>query len=129
MTDEQIIKSMKLCHQRECNECSRRNNEIPYEDTCRLDIIRIATDLIERQKAEIEKLKHELSDWKALAHSAASCVSRAEHESIIEFAEMLKGRIIYFPSKFPDGSAHRQNEIIDYIDNLVEEMTEGELNA
>lgn len=59
--------------------------------------------------------------------------SEAEAKVIEDFVEKLKDKIINTPSKFSaekgihdflTGSAHRQHEILDYIDNLVKEMTE-----
>ena len=52
MTDEQIIKALEVCASKEirCNEC-------PFDEGCANYEIKYLLDLINRQKAEIERMK------------------------------------------------------------------------
>lgn len=106
-TDDEVIKALEWCIQSEsCEYCEYR------EKTNKVDVCTIKQDalaLINRQKAEIERLKYNLK---------AVLEERADHtEAIKEFAERLKlkFRIKYTHSKPCE----------DLIDNLVKEMTEG----
>lgn len=60
MTDEQIIKALECCgeHNTFCNECSYKHKTVEY---CGSDLFKDAVALINRQKAEIEKLKEDVS--------------------------------------------------------------------
>lgn len=70
---------------------------------------------------------------KAIALFCENTLRDAKAEAIKEFAEKLREKIVNIPSDFPreigtvsyiNGSAHRQLEILDYLDNLAKEMTE-----
>ena len=120
MTDEQIIKALECCATDDVEDCSK----CPYEnmaytpgyggcaDWCREDAI----DLINRQKAEIEKLKVELKQ-KNPYEEYGNCVAIGDSlvfthtlndydklikdigtEAIWEFAERLKNKIWYNPA-------------------------------
>lgn len=63
MTDEQIIKAFKLCvtndyFEHNCKECPFK----PHGAVCMVVMLRHALDLINRQKAEIERLEKELKE-------------------------------------------------------------------
>lgn len=125
MTDKETIKALKFC-------CLARDNcceDCPFSNRCRYNIEQIekeALDIINRQKAEIEKLQISIG----LA-SDKYRVGRIKAEAVKEFAEKLKDRIVNFPSAYPtksatlaflNGSSHRQLEILEIINNLVKEM-------
>ena len=85
---------------------------------------------INRQRAEIERLKIENQSLRGAANSYRLHYNEARAEAIKEFADMLNDRIINFPSVYPvenatlyflNGSSHRQLEILEIIDNLVKE--------
>lgn len=117
MTDNEIIKAL------EC--CSHRNEDLPCEgcpaysiaQMCTEDLMSDALDLINRQKAEIERYLHSI---KLLENDVAT----AKSEAIKEFAEKLKDSA--------DKTRIRNlgtEKIIFYIDELkldklVKEMTE-----
>lgn len=65
MTDEQIIKALECCKDGECRckECPYGVSECLTEDDVSI-ILKDAFDLINRQKAEIERLKKEKQDIK-----------------------------------------------------------------
>lgn len=88
MTDEQIIKALECCKDRECQTgCPRLHNNLPIEDDCRCNLIKDALDLINRQQAEIERLKGWENLLKAEKHSLIKT------EAIKEFAERLKSLV------------------------------------
>ena len=59
MTDNEIIKALECCSDTDCDNC-------PFEEQCRRNgsLSDIALDLINRQKAEIERLKDEVQKQK-----------------------------------------------------------------
>lgn len=102
-TDDEIVKALNCCGSENCRGC-------PYWDyKCHggNQMIRDALDLINRQKAEIERLqKHNTK----MAHKHYC-------DGIKEFAERLKKEIrdAYF--------AYEADSQCEYIDTLVKEMT------
>ena len=127
MTDNEIIKALGLCCEEDkCPEC-------PYDFACYDDkykniLAKDALDLINRLKAEIERLTEEDSNsrWKLLYKLALrekevayeGCRNRmktAKSEAIKEFAERVKNEC--------EGGWLEIEESV--FDNLVKEMTEG----
>jgi hypothetical protein len=110
MTDNEIIKALECCDGTlaGCTECPN------YKNRFYCTIEKDALDLINRQKAEIERLKSEAQ----MADGYADALEeRAKAEAIKEFAERLKGYL-------------KEHAWIwcSEVDNLVEEMV-GEDNA
>ena len=116
MTDEQIIKALECCATDDGNDCFQcPYGNIVYKsgnggcvNRCRKD----ALALINRQKAEIERLKGEVVTNNIM--KATRIKKEAKSEAIKEFAERLKER------NKPWLHVHLED-----IDNLVKEMTEG----
>lgn len=50
LTDNEIIKALENCLKNECDKCSFKDSEI-----CQIDLMKLLFDLINRQKAIIEK--------------------------------------------------------------------------
>ncbi|MBQ1994896.1 MAG: hypothetical protein II237_01740 [Clostridia bacterium] len=113
MTDNEIIKVLEYCTTDGwCTNC-------PHEKKCIEDeITQLALDLINRQQAEIERLKRVVSHLEDYANGVADQVKA---EAVKEFAELLKEHIRDY---------HPYYYVIDeeVVDNLVEEMV-GENNA
>lgn len=96
-----------------------------------------ALDLINSQKAEIEKLERAVSHLEDYANSVAD---KVKAEAIKEFAERLKETIcqendLYvscaknlLSEDFQRGYEEKNDNVIGYIDNLVKEMV-GDENA
>ena len=109
MTDEQIIKALECCATDDGDDCFQcPYGNIVYKpgnggcvNRCRKD----ALDLINRQKAEIERLLQKLQ--------------QAKSEAIKEFAEALK-------ESADNGGCGEDFVYVSDIDILVKEMTEGE---
>lgn len=135
MTENEIIKALRCCHDlSECGECEYGKFRTK-EGLC-IDMLHSDTaDLINCQKAEIEELRK--ATVKNLDNFATEYDKNIKSEAIKEFAERLKNKIINTSTKFSaekgtydflTGSAHRQLEILEYVDNLEEEMTVGKEN-
>lgn len=127
MTDEQIIEGLRCCTSTTeigCELC-------PYSSTvnCLLRSTQDARDLINRQKAEIERLIdliNELGDWNEAwvkdNHDLRVELKTTKAEAIKEFAERLKKRK-YQSSDWSRGE-HPYVVEEDDIDDVLEEMTE-----
>ena len=108
MTDNEIIKALKCCiDEHSCYECIYR---LGMSAQCMTNLMRDALTLINRQKAEIEKLK---TDFQIEASNKLE--KEIKTEAIKGFAERLKPLLGF-------GRYTSYEE----IDNLVKEMTEGE---
>ncbi len=132
MTDEQIIKALKHCFINEnCEGCPLFVDD---GGDCLKEVGIAALDLINRQKAEIERLKSH-SNYKVWTVRDKALVltetledyeefkRNIESEAIKEFAERLKaifnsGIRVYDRRCSVGGVLHN-------IDNLVAEMTDG----
>lgn len=121
MTDEQFIKALECCVKTEfisdCAKCEM------FAFDCKDILIENALDIINRQKAEIERLQKENERWKNGFMGACmleNCKLKDEWkaEAIKEFVERLKNKNV---QGFRDENAYVS---VDDIDNLVKEMTE-----
>ena len=109
-TDEQIIKAMRcvIGNGVNCSECEYQK-ALPFP-SCRRMCAKNALDLINRQKAENERLLQKLQ--------------QAKSEAIKEFAERLKRTSIGL--EIGDDKKFKMTVVSTVaIDNLVKEMTEG----
>lgn len=117
MTDNDIIKALECCgcDNYQCDNC-------PYAyKTC--TVYKDSLDLINSQKAEIERLRSMNRAKLATIHDLQIELKTAKSEAIKEFAERLKKRIY-------KGGVHPtvEDEFICDIDNLIKEMV-GDNNA
>lgn len=127
MTDSEIIKALECCQGRngwgdpKCYEC-------PFDGSnpnigCRKHLLNKTVDLINRQKAWIEKLDKENEEQHQAILIALRRMGEIRAEAIKEFAERLK-ESKYLSSEWSHGE-HPYVVEEDNIDDLVEEMTEG----
>ena len=109
MTDNEIIKALECCSHRGkgCDDCPVNYKTAEF---CFEDVMSDALDLINSQKAEIERYLHSI---KMLEND----MQTAKSEAIKEFAERLKEIL-----QFTDDS-YECWEIEGYINDLVKEMT------
>ncbi len=129
MTDNEIIKALVCCIAPKCGECPIFNNSeirrVPGR--CVVTLEKNALDLINRQKAEIERLQELLNGWKTEAYKVADekdklyCeaverVKTTKAEAIKEFAQKA---VINLAENYSNEYCHW---IDDTIDNLVREM-------
>ena len=117
LTDNEIVKALECCIDCKCKECPCYKN-IEGEMYCTEIDEEEIIDLINRQKAEIERLNIELQSMRSAANSYKWHYETAKSEAIKEFAERLKEKA---SRGFWDELAYAD---VDDIDNLVKEMTE-----
>ena len=127
-TDEQIKKALKCCGEEGCEKCPM--NFIMDDIGCKLYIglYILALDLINRQEAEIERLKQDL---KITMKNYVEGGKIIKSEAIKEFAERLKEKIhdsVYQYWNFGEGGYYLAEDVDDDIGNLVKEMV-GESNV
>lgn len=118
LTNNEIIEFLKCCAYSEgCENC-------PYSKKCDgTEHIIQAIDLINRQKAEIERLKSMNQSKLDIIHDVRTDLETAKSEAIREFAERLKNKSeLLAPSVYAELF---RAVSVEEIDNLVKEMTEG----
>ncbi len=121
MTDNEIIKALECCKRDDCDNCP---NDF---GNCYANLAGFALDLINRKKAEIERLESALD-------AANYTIGYFKAEAIKEFAERLKEMDGYnnhtfddcasvlIPEEYQKGRYEKTREIWDTIDRLVKEM-------
>lgn len=118
MADNEIIKVLERRANFNCEICSC-NDENCEGDECEKVISENILDLINRQKAEIERLKDYNENLQTANTALSNEILDIKSEAIREFAERLKAEIksdLYGDDVMPRGT----------IDWLVQETTEGE---
>lgn len=106
MTDKEIIKALECCsNQKYISDCEKCKY---FAFDCKDTLIEQALDLINRQQAEIERLK----GWQDLLKAEKHSLIKAE--AVKEFAERLKA------VSHPYADTQMVFEL--QIDNLVKEM-------
>ena len=125
MTDKEIIKALECCHTgEECYKCEFQPSKQDRKGTvgCSLQMMKQALGLINRQKAEIERLNEENKRLLSMLFRKARGVSKVvkniiKTEAIKEFAERLKKK--GFADEYYE---HESIVYVQDIDNLVREM-------
>ena len=117
MTDNEIIKALEVCTSelQDCVLCQLLDNCDP------LVLDGQALDLINRQQAEIERLKIENQSLRSAANSYKIHYDEARAEAVKEFAYRLKERQQTF---IGDEYTYKFIYLIE-IDNLVKEYEKG----
>ena len=119
MTDNEIVKALKYCkeHKGMCtDDCIYR---AVYRGGCLPMLQKDVINLINRQKAEIEKYKSGMIANAEVVKTLTNELKTAKSEAIKEFAERLKER-------YEKHILCSTNILNNEIDNLVKEMTEVE---
>ena len=133
MTDTEIVKTLECCSTTvksgTCPECPYDGCE---ETTCVTALCTDALDLINRQKAEIERLVEHTKEGIELAKQLPETIKLAQAKAIKEFAERLKEKAHTTPVFDSYCSKTYMGNVLKVyvadIDNLVKEMV-GETNA
>ena len=116
MTENEIRKALECCRDCKCKECPCYKN-IEGEMRCTEIDEEEILDLVNRQKAEIERLEEMLDSSVSSERNAVDNIDYEKTEAIKEFAERLKEKLqwdVEFDNKFVFESD---------IENLVKEMT------
>lgn len=127
MTEDEIIKALECCDFvdiKACEECP-----LYRSFDCRFIIIDKSLDLINRQKAEIERLKSYKKTshyWYKKCNELVYELQTTKSEAIKEFAERLKYRA--YKTRIKNMETEKVLYYMDEfkLDNLVKEMTEGQ---
>ena len=119
MIDNEIIKALECCMKTEFISDCAKCEMLAFD--CKDTLIENALNLINRQKAEIESLKHRKTELQIRNQE----LQHEKSEAIKEFAERLKKldvntRMLYSSVVYELGE--------DDIDTLVKEMTELQTN-
>lgn len=131
MSDEDIIKALECCKEAKLNQdCLDLECPFATEYGCNIDVEELrnaALDLINRQKAEIDRLQRDIASQKDLIESMyigqKGLVDYAKSNAIKEFVERLKSKMI-ITHKSKEGYCVYEFDD-ELIDNLVKEMTES----
>ena len=123
MTDSEIIKALRCCADRYCKGCSEQGKA-----NCKESIAALSWDLINRQKAEIEKLKKDKYRLNKALNQSEDYRIIAKSEARREFAESLKEREIEVDVSFGYGREHYTGAVPTVeIDRLLKEMESNSL--
>ena len=124
MNDNDIVNALEcLCGiETPCKDCV--GHRFPYP-VCKQQVAKDALYLINRQKANIDRLKKELIEQQLKNNLLYETAKEAKAEAIKEFAERLKQSAFACDVSFGFGREHCEEAVtVLGIDNLVKEMTE-----
>ena len=113
LTDNEIIKALECCGNIVDSTCKGCVYHETYNASCVVRLMRDALDLINRQKAEIESLKHRKTELQIRNQE----LQHEKSEAIKEFAERLK------TYKMQPFNYDRYLVPLVAIDEAVKEMT------
>lgn len=129
MTDNEIIKALEICVDEEdrCGECPycqyRFDLVIPCAEKNGKDLL----NLINRQKAEIERLQNKVEELaEVLSNSIRIRYAEAKAEAINELAVRFENELtekveeFYFVEEYEFFMS--TNKVLEFFDNLVKEM-------
>ena len=124
MTDNEIIKALECCTDESyenCNECPYSTDTLSCE---RLKLLEDSLELINRQNAEIERLRKEVSVARDAYISIQDRYEHTKSEAIKEFAKRLENKIKTECNPYgkPTYDYDTSISILHYMDNLVKEM-------
>lgn len=117
MTETEIIKALEVCVgiHNDCENCPLLEHS-QATDECMTEVMSNALVLINRQRAEIERLVKILDD------KCDRCIEKERAEAIKGFAEGLKDHSRKMQSSDFSGEFWDRAVLVSDIDNLVKEM-------
>ena len=121
MTDEQIIKALECCVSNNLDSC----DDCPIKIECfteTVDCKKEALDLINRQKAEIERLTTRLDDKETQLDRLTIYFDEAVNRKVDDFMKRLESKL----ANNTDITAVGYQSVIADIINLVKEMVGAE---
>lgn len=114
MTENEIVKALKCCgDENNCAECPLKSTRFEHDASCAEELMKTAAELIEKQKAKIEKLEFSNEHWNDWE---IKCTA------INEFWNKLKAKGISYNWQ------GKGFVFVDHGDELFEEMA-GETNG
>lgn len=128
MTDERIIKCLEYKTKVSCELCDLKPDI--YCQTCNIGLLKQSLDLINRQKAEFERLKNAYKQCAWERDTFLEQIKTAKTEAIKEFVERLKkiSKEITIPYIADTTIQEMKTGMfwfgIEDFNNLVKEMTE-----
>ena len=134
MTDEEIIKALECCMKNDIAQCKICAYD-KFEQGCRRKLNPDILDLINRQKAEIESLKHRKTELQIrnqeLQHEKSEAIKEfaeeLEYFVLNEDVEIVKPKCKDYES-YINGANQFRHQIKNGINSLVKERTEVETN-
>lgn len=121
MTDNEIIRCLRHCRAGDCENCKALN-------VCDATFAfhKEALDLINRQKAEIERLRNSESTYRSCYESLTDMYETAKSEAIKKCLSKVKNYIKTHCNPYgkPDFDYDTSLRILHFIDRLAKEMTE-----
>ena len=130
-TDDEVIKALECCVEGTSEACRKCVFGLtPPYPVCKTVVEKYALALINRQKAEIERLELLTQSLNLVITELQKDCENTKAEAIKEFAERLKATPVRFASITGFGNPPIMGKKVLYIDdndidNLVKEMTEG----
>ena len=139
LTDEQILQALECCNSPASGKCLNKCPYYDYSTNCSRKMISDAIDLINRLKADNERLKELCEGWKKEAYKVADekdklyCeavkrVKIAKTEAYKEFAERLRQFNQSVTSEkwnrevYPNSWTEAYEQFDEDIDNILKEM-------
>ena len=123
MTDNEIIKALECCvsstSSEACEGCPFNEMEVCDSDHYALE--KYTLSIINRQKAEIERLTKEKEEQDQAIINALHRMEEIRSEAVKEFAERANEKLSYYLEKCGDFAPYG---MADIIVNIVKEMTE-----
>ena len=116
LTDAEIVKALECCIKptSDCDNCPAHN--VVDDENC-FDVVKQgALNLINRQKAEIERLNKEVEYWRVETKEARADIDQAVAEAYKEFAERFKKKL---SQKY---TTSLWKVYCEEIDNLLKEL-------
>lgn len=115
MTDNEIIKALECCtdDSKGITQCAICPYQTKDKDYCVADLLEQSLSLINRQKAEIERLSNHIQEGIDLAKQIPEMVALALAEAIKEFAERLKAKFDPYDADY---------YCYAFVDDVVKEM-------
>lgn len=127
MKDNEIIKGLECCQTEYDRKCKQGCPYMQFQkkcisvDTCSSRLRADLLDLINRQKAEIERLEEEVDIVSSSKRTILDRIPYERSEAINEFVEKFKEDCHWVID-----DKYIEEDIIKYIDNIVKEMTKEE---
>ena len=123
MTDNEIIKVLECCKNGKCITRNCPHSHYPYEgDECHPALAKAALDLINRQKAEIERLE----DLNKCYYTSCQQIAKSNHETKAEAVKEFAKRLKEYVESYDVTTGYKITIVNaveeETIDNLVNEM-------